>query len=93
MSKQAEDFYMEQKFSYDQFTKLTSTGIEPDDKAIAEFAQAYHESRVNAVMPNDLDAMDEYNRLEQWCLDNETRKPQQKSFMSGYRFVKQLLNK
>ena len=35
------DYLNEQKFGYDHFIKLTSTGIEPDYDNIAQFAEDY----------------------------------------------------
>lgn len=38
----ADEYFKEQKFSYDHFTKLTSTGIEHDVFRVCEFAESYH---------------------------------------------------
>ncbi len=48
MSKEVEQFYndLEERKS---FCKLTSTGISNDFKNVFEFAEAYHQSRVNAI--------------------------------------------
>lgn len=46
----AEEYYEEIKefVKYPHFTKLTSTGIDPDYKSIFEFAEAYHEAATKA---------------------------------------------
>ena len=37
----AKDLLEEERYGYDHFTKLTSTGINPDEDNIAEFAEYY----------------------------------------------------
>lgn len=54
MSDKAKEYLEEQKFSYDSFTKLTSTGIEPDYNEIAIFAENYHQHRLKEVTEEDI---------------------------------------
>lgn len=42
----AKDFRQEQDYPYNHFTKLTSTGISPDYDHIEEYAEAYHQAKV-----------------------------------------------
>ena len=86
MSKQAEKWYREKH-------NMRNIALSYAQKADVLMLEAYHKTQLRKMMPSDLDAMDEFNRLEQWCLDSETRKPQQKSFLAGYRFVKEKLLK
>jgi hypothetical protein len=43
------EYLEEQKFGYDHFTKLTSTGINPDNDNIAQFAEDYHQAKLNLL--------------------------------------------
>lgn len=43
------EYLEEQKFGYDHFTKLTSTGINPDNDNIAQFAEDYHKAKLNLL--------------------------------------------
>lgn len=43
------EYLEEQKFGYDHFTKLTSTGINPDNINIAQFAEDYHQAKLNLL--------------------------------------------
>ena len=43
------EYLEEQKFGYDHFTELTSTGINPDNINIAQFAEDYHQAKLNLL--------------------------------------------
>ena len=43
------EYLEEQKFGYDHFTELTSTGINPDNNNIAQFAEDYHQAKLNLL--------------------------------------------
>lgn len=43
------EYLEEQKFGYDHFTQLTSTGINPDNDSIAQFAEDYHQAKLNLL--------------------------------------------
>jgi hypothetical protein len=43
------EYLEEQKFGYDHFTELTSTGINPDNDNIAQFAEDYHQAKLNLL--------------------------------------------
>lgn len=43
------EYLEEQKFSYDHFTELTSTGINPDNNHIAQFAENYHQAKLKLL--------------------------------------------
>ena len=45
----AKEYLEEQKFGYDHFTELTSTGINPDNNNIAQFAEDYHQAKLNEL--------------------------------------------
>jgi len=45
----AKEYLEEQKFGYDHFTQLTSTGINPDNDNIAQFAEDYHQAKLNLL--------------------------------------------
>ena len=38
-----------EEFDYDHFTRLTSTGIEPDYNTIAQFAEKYHQDQLKLL--------------------------------------------
>jgi hypothetical protein len=38
-----------EEFDYDHFTRLTSTGIEPDYNTIAQFAEKYHQNQLKLL--------------------------------------------
>mgnify|MGYP003639196735 CR=1 FL=1 len=38
-----------EEFDYDHFTRLTSTGIEPDYNTIAQFAEKYHQEQLKLL--------------------------------------------
>ena len=38
-----------EEFDYDHFTRLTSTGIEPDYNTIAQFAEKYHQKQLKLL--------------------------------------------
>ena len=69
------EYLEEQKFGYDHFTKLTSTGINPDNDSIAQFAEDYHQAKLNLltipVVGNSLD-LDKIERKLDEVLDSET---------------------
>lgn len=48
------EYLEEQKFCYDHFTKLTSTGINPDNDSIAQFAEDYHQAKLNLLTIPDV---------------------------------------
>lgn len=50
----AKELLEEEKFGYDHFTKLTSTGIEPDEDNIAEFAEEYHKRKLKLLGIGDV---------------------------------------
>lgn len=43
------EYLEEQNFGYDHFTELTSTGINPDNNNIAQFAEDYHQAKLNLL--------------------------------------------
>jgi len=43
------EYLEEQKFGYDHFTELTSTGINPDNNNIAQFAEDYHQAKLDLL--------------------------------------------
>lgn len=43
------EYLEEQNFGYDHFTKLTKTGINPDNDNIAQFAEDYHQAKLNLL--------------------------------------------
>jgi len=45
----AKEYLEEQKFGYDHFTKKTSTGVNPDNDKIAQFAEDYHQAKLNLL--------------------------------------------
>ncbi len=47
--KKAIEYLEEQSFGYDHFTQLTSTGINPDNDNIAQFAEDYHQSKLSLL--------------------------------------------
>ena len=45
----AKELLEDERYGYDHFTKLTSTGINPDEDNIAEFAEYYHRRKLNLL--------------------------------------------
>ncbi len=45
----AKELLEDERYGYDHFTKLTSTGINPDEDNIAEFAEYYHKRKLNLL--------------------------------------------
>ena len=45
----AKEYLEKQEFSYDHFTKLTSTGISDDIDNIIQFAEDYHQAKLNLL--------------------------------------------
>lgn len=51
-----------EEFDYDHFTRLTSTGIEPDYNTIAQFAEKYHQEQLKLL---DIDSVSKEELEEQ----------------------------
>jgi|GEM_PF-2750804 hypothetical protein len=45
----AKEYLEKQEFNYDHFTKLTSTGISDDIDNIIQFAEDYHQAKLNLL--------------------------------------------
>ena len=45
----AKELLEDERYGYDHFTKLTSTGINPDEDNIAEFAEYYHKRKLSLL--------------------------------------------
>ena len=67
-----------EEFDYDHFTRLTSTGIEPDYNTIAQFAEKYHQEQLKLLNIDSVSKrcpdcegtnMIESNKREMWCND------------------------
>ena len=74
----AKEYLEEQKFGYDHFTELTSTGINPDNNNIAQFAEDYHQAKLNLltipVVVSCTELRDkETPNIEDWLKDNFKR--------------------
>ncbi|MCP4354319.1 MAG: hypothetical protein GY793_01560 [Proteobacteria bacterium] len=50
----AKELLEDEKFGYDHFTKLTSTGINPDEDNIAQFAEDYHQAKLKLLNIDDV---------------------------------------
>ena len=67
----AKEYLEKQEFNYDHFTKLTSTGISDDIDNIIQFAEDYHQAKLNLLNIPDVSQrsklyfafMEEYNAL------------------------------
>lgn len=55
----AKEFLEEEKFGYDHFTKLTSTGIISDEDNVAQFAEDYHKLKLKHDMSKDKPSKDQ----------------------------------
>lgn len=50
----AEELLEQENFSYNHFTKLTNTGIEPNKENISKFAEFYLKQKVNSISDDDI---------------------------------------
>ena len=48
------EFRKQKDYKYNHFLQLTSTGISPNYDSIEEFAEAYHQSKVNNGVLDDV---------------------------------------
>lgn len=62
---EAKEFRENQGFDYDSFTKLTSTGIEPDYEAIEKLMESFHKHKMQEMLEKGktLDFLREQQRL------------------------------